>query len=365
MHDIFISYSHKDQEWVNKFANILVDRGYKVWWDKDLIASQDYAAVIEDALNSTQCILTVWSANSVKSKWVRAESARGFNQDIMVPILIEDAKIPIPYDSVHTVDLRNWDGNASHNDFKDVINGLDWLLKRETAVATPQAAITTPENTKTASESPQKKSNLWMYAVGALAVAIAAGALLLKGDSDPIPTTNNSNTGTTPPISSSDPKTLASFENCKPSNKNDSSDDVLSIVKAAGRGKIERVVECIELGTDINAKEPVSGWTALHAAASNGNESIARKLIATGKADLEVKTSLNMTPLYLATMKIVNSGKLGSPTLTPDQKGQLRSVILYLKEAGALTKTVDSKGVFLEARVKGFDSLKELLFKEN
>jgi hypothetical protein len=310
--------------------------------------------MIEDALNSTQCILTVWSANSVKSKWVRAESARGFNQDIMMPVLIEDAKIPIPYDSVHTVDLRNWDGNENHNDFKDVINGLNWLLKRETAVAPIQAAFATPENTKKASESPQKKSNVWMFAVGALAIAIAAGALLLKGDSDPAT-----------PISSPDPATIASFENCKPSNKNASSDDVLSIVKAAGRGKIDRVIECIELGTDINAKEPVSGWAALHAAASNGNEAIARKLLATGKADLEVKTNLEMTPLYLAAMKIVNSGKLGNPTLTPKQKGQLRSVIIYLKDAGAQTKIVDSKGLYLEARVKDSDSLRELLFKAN
>jgi hypothetical protein len=351
MHDIFISYSHKDREWVNKLANTLSDQGYKVWWDKELIASQDYSTMIEDALNSTQCILTVWSPNSVKSKWVRAESARGFNQDIMMPVLIEDAKIPIPYDSVHTVDLRHWDGSEDHKGFNDVINGIDWLLKRDNAVPPPQPAFAIPKTAKKTPESTKKNGNSWMLAVGALAIAISAGAYFLKSGSNP--------------TSSPDPATITALENCKASNLRSSSDDVLSIVKAAGRGKIDRVGECIRLGADINAKEPGSDWTALHAAAANGNVAIARKLVATGKADLEAKTHQSMTPLYLAAWNIVNSGVKGRPVLTPDQKSQLRSVIHYLKEAGALTKTAAEQGIPLDALVKDFDSLKELLFPTN
>ena len=68
MHDIFISYSHKDKEWVSKLAGTLESKGYKVWWDKELLASQDFASMIEEALNASKCILTVWSSHSTKPK---------------------------------------------------------------------------------------------------------------------------------------------------------------------------------------------------------------------------------------------------------------------------------------------------------
>ena len=278
MHDIFISYSHKDQEWVNKFGVTLVEQGYKVWWDKDLMASQDYAAVIEDALNSTQCVLTVWSKNSVKSKWVRAESARGFNQDMLIPILIEDTNIPIPYDSVHTADLRTWDGDENHKGFKDVINGIDWLLKNEADIPKPQTAFSISENVKPTSESPKKKSNVWMFAIGAFAIALAGYFFLpIIGDKNRIV------------LNEKDMATLAAC--------NDKLGDK-SLIKLSGRGDQVGVATCIGLKSNIKIVD-VNLWTPLHAAANGNHVEIARMLVGKG-ANLEAKDKNERTPLYLA-----------------------------------------------------------------
>ena len=76
MTDIFISYSRKDKPWVKTLAATLVAEGYDVWWNPEILPGQDYETVIKEALESTKCVLTVWSKNSIESTWVQAESVR-------------------------------------------------------------------------------------------------------------------------------------------------------------------------------------------------------------------------------------------------------------------------------------------------
>ena len=351
MHDIFISYSHKDLEWVSRLANILEARGYDVWWDRELLASQDYADVIEGALNSTKCVLTVWSANSVRSKWVRAESSRGFNQNKMVPILIEEANIPIPYDSLHTADLRNWSGEQNDKDFVGLIDALDWLLKREKSppAITPMIRTT-------------KKGSTWVY-MAMIALVIAIGAFFEMSDSKPEASNNTPNstaqnflnTNTAPATPASSPKNLSAAQLNFLSECNNPNGEK-SIIKAAARGQVAQVSQCIELGTDINIIEG-QGWTALHAAAFNGHKDVARKLFATGNAKLETKDNNNSTPLYVAVMKALDA------EAPQDQRKQAKDVIIYLKTNGASTSVIDKSGESLKSRVDGNPELQKILFE--
>ena len=269
-------------------------RDYNVWWDKDLLASQDYASMIEDALNPTQSIVTVWSSNSVKSKWVRAESSNGFNQNKILPILIEDANIPIPYDSVHTADLRTWEGDEQDPAFLGLINALDWILKREKTepAPVPLAAVSMPNKRKEAPVSSTEKSSKWPLLLGGLAIAVAAGTFLA---------TNGSDTPTVPPVALPEFKpTVAealAIKKCEEANGGK------SIVQAAGseKGDYSRMEECIKLKVNTNLTDS-NGWTALHAAANRGHETIARLLVSNETAR-DAKDKNGRTPLSLAVIK--------------------------------------------------------------
>ena len=328
MHEIFISYSHKDLQWVSRLASILEKRGYAVWWDKELLFSQDYADVIEEALNSTKCVLTIWSSESVKSKWVRAESSRGFNQEIMLPVLIEDASIPIPYDSLHTADLREWDGDENDKAFVDFINALDWSLQRKNAV--PATLVSIPAHMKKLPQPINLKKRTSLSILGLLVVFLG-GLVYYFSSLD------------------SDTSSSAAIE-CTSGNN--------SIVKAAGRGKVERVDECIKLGADVSLKDP-NGWSALHAAAYNGNMGIARKLMATGKVDIESRTNREETPLYLASMKAV---QVALKSKDSAEIKKIYDMINYLKSSGASTKVADENGQNLYSRVQSSPELLKLLF---
>ena len=81
----------------------------------------------------------------------------------------------------------------------------------------------------------------------------------------------------------------------------------ISIHEAARDGNIEAVKQHLAAGTDVNAKDEISGQavhgaTPLHYAAARGRNKIVELLIAKG-ADVNTKTEFGETPLHYAATK--------------------------------------------------------------
>lgn len=110
MADVFISYSSEDRERVRPLAEALEQRGLSVWWDRALAAGDDYAAVIQKALDEARVVIVAWSASSAASPWVRDEAARARDTKRLVPILLDSASIPIGFGGINTEDFTAWTG---------------------------------------------------------------------------------------------------------------------------------------------------------------------------------------------------------------------------------------------------------------
>ena len=76
MADIFISYARRDRGIAKQLASSLTVRGYQVWWDTELVGSDDFRDVIFDELTLAKAVIVIWSENSVSSKFVRDERSR-------------------------------------------------------------------------------------------------------------------------------------------------------------------------------------------------------------------------------------------------------------------------------------------------
>ncbi len=113
MADIFISYSSEDRERVRPLAEALEKRGLTVWWDRALAAGDDYATVIQRALDEARAVIVVWSRNSVDSPWVRDEAARARDAKRLVPIMLDQAPIPMGFGSINAEDFSAWNGGAN------------------------------------------------------------------------------------------------------------------------------------------------------------------------------------------------------------------------------------------------------------
>ena len=72
--DVFISYARLSEDEAQRIAELLRNEGFSIWRDDELPAHRAYSDVIEERLKSAKAVLVLWSAESTKSHWVRAEA---------------------------------------------------------------------------------------------------------------------------------------------------------------------------------------------------------------------------------------------------------------------------------------------------
>jgi len=105
MADIFISYSKADHALALKLSAFLEAEGWSVWWDKSLGAADLYRDKIMKQLAAARAVITIWTPNSIKSDWVRAEAGAAKAQGKLIPVKTPDvayADIPLPFGEMHT-----------------------------------------------------------------------------------------------------------------------------------------------------------------------------------------------------------------------------------------------------------------------
>ena len=73
MGHIFISYSHKDKEYVEKLAQKLIYEGFKVWIDHRIDYGSAWTNEIEQAINTCDAFIVAMSESSSQSAWVQRE----------------------------------------------------------------------------------------------------------------------------------------------------------------------------------------------------------------------------------------------------------------------------------------------------
>jgi hypothetical protein len=139
MSDIFISYASDDKSRVEPLAEALESNGWSVWWDRIIPAGKTFDEVIEKAVNGASCIVVVWSDKSISSRWVRTEADEGANRQILVPVLIDNVKIPLAFKRIQAANLIGWQGNLPHPGFDKLVKDISGLIGPPSA---PQIADT-------------------------------------------------------------------------------------------------------------------------------------------------------------------------------------------------------------------------------
>src|SRR5207248_4128096 len=75
--DVFLSYSSKDNTWVNRLKEALQNQGLQVWLDHDQIRPGDlFTGVLERGLEESKAVALIVSPESMVSGWVEEEYRR-------------------------------------------------------------------------------------------------------------------------------------------------------------------------------------------------------------------------------------------------------------------------------------------------
>jgi hypothetical protein len=174
MADIFISYASPDRERASTVAERLSERGHSVWWDRTIPPGRVFDEVIQEALQAAKCVVVLWSAESVKSNWVKTEASEAVGQNKLVPALIEPVLPPIEFKRIQAADLSNWSGDGNHPEYQKLVSAVERLLQHPPSAAPrprPQAAAPAAK-----AGAGSKLSVLKIMAlVGAIGLVAAAG----------------------------------------------------------------------------------------------------------------------------------------------------------------------------------------------
>ena len=128
MADIFISYARSTEAQAHHIAELLRRAGYDVWRDDALPAHLPYADVIETELRVAKAVVVVWSADGVKSQWVRAEADVARSAGTLVQLKVDETPLPLPFNQIQCAQLTGWNGAADAPGWAKVLASVEALV---------------------------------------------------------------------------------------------------------------------------------------------------------------------------------------------------------------------------------------------
>jgi adenylate cyclase len=141
--DIFLSYARNDREVVERLAAALRERGFEVWWDRRILAGDEFSAIIERELAAAGAVVVAWSDSGSRSNWVKDEASFAAGRGTLVATTLDANPPPMGFRQYHAIDLSTWAERQEDEALAELVNAVASRLNRtvpETAVAPPSAA---------------------------------------------------------------------------------------------------------------------------------------------------------------------------------------------------------------------------------
>jgi hypothetical protein len=130
MGHVFVSYASADRERARQVATLVASEGWDVWWDRTIPPGRQFDEVIEEALDAATCVVVLWSKASIASTWVKTEAAEANRRKLLIPVVIEDVKIPLEFRRLQAADLAGWTGERAHPEVDKFIAAIEREIGR-------------------------------------------------------------------------------------------------------------------------------------------------------------------------------------------------------------------------------------------
>ncbi len=140
MSHVFISYARPDEPLATRIADSLKAAGYEVWRDDELPAHRAYADVIEERIKGASAVVVLWSADAVKSQWVRAEADSARSALTLIQTTLDGTIPPMPFNQIQCADLKGWDGRHSAAGWKTLLASIAELVGPKDVKASVRAS---------------------------------------------------------------------------------------------------------------------------------------------------------------------------------------------------------------------------------
>ena len=113
-HDLFVSHSGADADWVQRLATHLKLEQWKVWiYEWDIQPAERWQDTLEKAIQTSRKLAVVLSPEAMKSPWVKLECEAMIDLAVsgdlrrFVPLLLKDCDIPLFVSQFQWIDFRD------------------------------------------------------------------------------------------------------------------------------------------------------------------------------------------------------------------------------------------------------------------
>ncbi|HUP61620.1 MAG TPA: toll/interleukin-1 receptor domain-containing protein [Thermoanaerobaculia bacterium] len=137
MAQVFLSYAREDRECAEILARALTNHGWSVWWDRLIDVGGRFSTVIERELAQAKCVIVLWSRHSVQSDWVQSEASDANHREILVPVQIEEVRLPLEFRRLQTGNLCDWRKGLESPEFKACLASVEKLVRKKTLPDVP------------------------------------------------------------------------------------------------------------------------------------------------------------------------------------------------------------------------------------
>jgi len=128
MSDVFISYARSTESQAQLVSDALRSLGYNIWRDDELPAHRAYTEVIEERLRAAKAVVVIWSAEAVRSQWVRAEADIAREAGTLVQLRVDGSTPPLPFNQIQCADLAGWTGDVDATGWRKVVASVGDLV---------------------------------------------------------------------------------------------------------------------------------------------------------------------------------------------------------------------------------------------
>ena len=133
MSDVFLSYASEDRNVARAIVEALGRQGWSVWWDRAIRPGSAYEREIDQAISGARCVVVLWSSASIHSNWVSNEALEGQERGILVPVRLEDVRIPVAFRGVQAASLEGWPASAQEGEYEKFIEAISAILAQSPA----------------------------------------------------------------------------------------------------------------------------------------------------------------------------------------------------------------------------------------
>jgi TolB-like protein/Tfp pilus assembly protein PilF len=169
---VFLSYKSEDRPRAEAMVRALEGAGLEVWWDQKLAAGDTWRQQLGERLDAAGCVIVLWTVRSTGpgGNFVQDEAARALRRGSYLPVLLDEAELPLGFGAVQAHPMTGWQGSPRDPRLVALITKVEAQLGR-----TPSPAPTVSGTTRA---GPSRRA---LLAGGGLVAGAAGLSLLLPG----------------------------------------------------------------------------------------------------------------------------------------------------------------------------------------